>query len=69
MAAAIYRRMFRQKASTMYKMMGDPRVSSVVYIKYWRMRLVAIPIRFPIAAQTPKAFHSTKLFNLSMTLR
>jgi uncharacterized membrane protein len=39
-------------------------VSTEVYIKYCRILLGAIPIRAPMAEQTPKAFHSTKNFNL-----
>ena len=34
------------------------------YIKYCRILLVEMPIRLPIAEQTPKAFHSTKFLNL-----
>ena len=45
-------------------MTGEPRVSTEVYKKYCLIRLVDIPIRRPIAVQTPNTFHSTKDFNL-----
>jgi len=43
---------------------GEPKVSKDVYMKYCRMRLVAMPMRSPMAVQTPKRFHSTKLLSL-----
>lgn len=64
----MYFRIFRQKASTMYRMMGDPMVRTDAYIKYCRILLVAIPIRWPMAEQTPKAFHSTKFRILCILL-
>jgi hypothetical protein len=44
-------------------MMGEPIVRREVYIKYCLIREVAMPIRLPMAVQTPKAFHSTKSLN------
>ena len=49
-------------------MIGEPIVRIDAYIKYCRILLVAIPIRLPMAEQTPKAFHSTKLLNLFIVL-
>ncbi|MEY3324180.1 MAG: hypothetical protein RL316_1721 [Bacteroidota bacterium] len=47
-------------------MTGEPKVSTEVYKKYCLMRLVEIPIRRPIAVQTPNTFHSTKDFSFSI---
>jgi hypothetical protein len=47
-------------------MMGEPSVSTEVYRKYCLIRLVEIPIRRPMAAQTPNTFHSTKDFSFSI---
>jgi hypothetical protein len=49
-------------------MIGEPIVRSEAYIKYCLILLVAIPILEPMAEQTPKAFHSTKLLNLFIPL-
>jgi hypothetical protein len=40
--------------------MGEPSVKKDTYMNHMRMRDVAIPILSPMAAHTPKAFHSIK---------
>lgn len=56
--------MFIQKAVTIYKIIGLPKVRNEMYINHTRMRLDEIPIFSPIAAHTPKRRHSIKYLSL-----
>ena len=47
-------------------MIGEPSVSREIYMNHIRMRLVAMPMRSPIAESTPKACHSIKFLNRFM---